>query len=78
MIHFNSGIFFSRFLTSPKKLFWFYIFMNLIPSICLMFTEPFTFSGKIALLTFPAGLYLILFSLKTNTGAMQLLLFPLL
>lgn len=78
MTHFNSGIFFSRFLTSPKKLFWFYIFMNLIPSICLMFTEPFTFTGKMALLIFPAGLYLILFSLKKNTGAMQLFLLPLL
>lgn len=67
-----------RFLASPEKLFLFYIAVNLVPSICLLFTEPFSFMGKIILLTFPAGLYLLLFSLRKNTGAMQLLLFPLL
>jgi len=78
MIHSNISTFLKRFLASPKKLFRFYIGMNLIPSICLFFTEPFTFTGKLLLLTFPAGLYLILFSLRKNTGAMQLLLFPML
>lgn len=78
MTHSAISTFFNRFLASPEKLFRFYIVMNLIPSLCLMFTEPFNFAGKAALLAFPAGLYLILFSLRKNTGAMQLLLFPLL
>lgn len=68
----------SRFLASPRKLFLFYLCMNLIPSICLAFTEPFTLFGKVTLMTFPTGLYLILLSLRKNTGIMQLLLFPLL
>lgn len=78
MIHSNIAASLKRFLASPRKLFRFYIVMNLVPSICLIFTEPFSFIGKIVLLTFPVGLYLILLSLKKNTGAMQLLLFPLL
>ena len=78
MIHSTIARSLKNFLVNPKKLFWFYIGLNLIPSLCLIFTEPFTFIGKIILLTFPAGLYFILFSLKKNTGAMQLLLFPLL
>lgn len=67
-----------HFLSDPQQLFWFYILMNLIPSICLTFTEPFTFMGKFLLILFPLGFYFILFSLIKNTGLLQLLLFPLL
>lgn len=67
-----------NFFSSPKQLFWFYVGMNIIPSVGLLFTEPFTFSGKIALLSFPLGLYFVLFCLIRNTGLIQLFLFPLL
>ncbi|WP_251620877.1 lipid A phosphoethanolamine transferase [Odoribacter lunatus] len=70
-------LFDTKFLSQPKRLFWFYVMMNLIPSICLVFTEPFTFTGKLVLLMFPLGLYLILLSLLKNTGRLQLFLFPL-
>lgn len=52
--------------------------MSLIPSVCLIFTEPFSFMGKVVLITFPFGLYIFLLSLSKNTGKVQLFLFPLL
>lgn len=67
-----------RFFRSPRQLFWFFIGMNLIPSICLTFTEPFSVMGKIILMTFPLGLYFLLLNLSRNTGLMQLIFFPLL
>lgn len=66
------------FLNNPKKIFWYFIFINLIPSICLVFTEPLNDMGKVLLVLYPLGLYLVLFSLSKNTGLIQLLLFPLL
>lgn len=69
---------FERLFSHAGPLFWFYIGMNLIPSICLMFTEPFSLTGKILLFTFPLGLYCSLFSLGKNTGKIQLFLIPLL
>ena len=48
-----------HFQNTPQKLFWFYIGMNLIPSICLTFTEPFTFMGKFLLILLPLGFYFI-------------------
>ncbi|MDR2951233.1 MAG: lipid A phosphoethanolamine transferase [Prevotella sp.] len=68
----------NTFLDSPSKLIWFYIILNMIPSIFLIFTEPINIYGKIILITFPLGLYIILFSLMRNTGLIQLILFPLL
>jgi len=68
----------TQFFTNPVQLFWFYVGMNLIPNIGLIFTEPFDFTGKFLLILFPAGLFLFLFSLIKNTGLMQLLFFPLL
>lgn len=68
----------SHFLTAPQKLFWVYILLNIVPSIFLLFSEPFNTWGKIVLFFFPLGVYLILFSLSKNTGLIQILLFPLL
>lgn len=66
------------FISNPKAVFWFYILVNLVPSTCLIFTEPFNFMGKFLLILFPLGLYFILFTLSRNTGLIQLLLIPLL
>jgi len=65
------------FLSDPKKLFWFYIVLNLVPSIFLIFTEPLNWIGKANLVLFPLGLYLLLLSLSKNTGRTQIILFPL-
>lgn len=78
MIVFKFRQFILRFFHNPKLLFRFFIGINLIPSICLLFTEPFSITGKLVLLLFPLGLYLLFFSLSKNTGVIQLLLFPLL
>ena len=41
-----------------------------------VFTEPFSITGKLVLLLFPLGLYLLFFSLSKDTGLIQLVLFP--
>lgn len=66
----------SDFLKNPRQLFGFFIIINLIPSILLFFTEPFSSTGKTVLILFPFGTYLMVYSLLKNIGLMQLLLFP--
>lgn len=68
----------NSFLNNPYRLFFFYIILNFIPTVGLLFTEPFNAWGKITLFLFPIGLYLLCFSLLKNTGLIQLCLFPLL
>lgn len=65
------------FIANPKYLFIWFIIVNLLPTVGLLFTEPFNFMGKVVLLLFPISLYLLLFSLSKNIGLIQLLLFPL-
>lgn len=64
----------NNFLDSPKKLLWFYIILNIIPSTFLIFTEPFNIYGKIILILFPLGVYFIIFTLSRNTALIQLIL----
>lgn len=68
---------FERFISNPKGLFWFYLLLHIIPSLFLIFTEPFNIWGKIVLFFAPLGLYLSLLSLSKNTGMLQVILFPL-
>lgn len=67
---------FNRFITNPQQLFCFFILVNLIPSILLVFTEPYSFIGKVILITFPLGMYFCLYSILKNVGLMQLILIP--
>lgn len=67
-----------KFLSSPKDLILFFLFVNLIPSFLLVYSEPFNWAGKLILLLFPLGLLLGLFSLAKRPGTMQLILIPLL
>lgn len=67
---------FNSFIASPRQLFWFFIVVNLVPSILLVFTEPYSFMGKVILVTFPLGMYLAVFSVLKNVGLMQLFLIP--
>lgn len=66
----------NNFIASPRQLFWFFVFVNLIPSVLLVFTEPFSFMGKVILITFPLGMYLLAFSILKNVGLLQLILIP--
>lgn len=66
------------FLANPKAIFWIYVLVNLVPSVCLVFTEPYNMVGKLLLILYPLALYFILFTLSKNTGLIQLLLIPLL
>ncbi|MDE6451449.1 MAG: phosphoethanolamine transferase domain-containing protein, partial [Odoribacter sp.] len=67
---------FNRFISQPGLLFSYFIFINLIPCILLVFTEPYSLTGKIILVTFPLGMYLVIYSLSGNTGLVQLILIP--
>lgn len=66
------------FLGNSVSLFVFFLLVNLLPSIGLVFTEPYSIMGKIVLIIFPAGLYCVLFSILKNIGLTQLIGIPLL
>ena len=66
----------NRFMANPRQLFGYFILINLIPSILLVFTEPYSFTGKMILVTFPLGMYLAVYCLLRNIGLLQLLLIP--
>lgn len=65
-----------HFIGNSRQLFCFFILVNLIPNFVLCFTEPYSALGKIILITFPLGLYFIVFSLLKNIGLLQLILIP--
>lgn len=67
---------FQYFLKNSRQLYAFFILVNLIPSILLLFTEPYPFIGKVLLIGFPLGIYLLIFASLKNIGLMQLLLIP--
>lgn len=60
-----------------KTLYYLFIVVNLIPSLFLVFTEPYNIPGKAALLLLPIGVLLILLSLFKRVGLAKLLLLPL-
>ena len=63
---------------NPRGLFWLFVGVNMVPSACLVFTEPLSAIGRVILLSAPLGAYLLLFSLSRRTGVTQLWLIPLL
>lgn len=67
---------FNRLINHPQSLFYCFILVNLIPSILLVFTEPYSWMGKVILITFPLGMYSLVFTALKNVGSMQLLLIP--
>ncbi|MDR2953874.1 MAG: lipid A phosphoethanolamine transferase [Prevotella sp.] len=66
------------FIENPVRLFIFFVIVNLLPTLGLVFTEPFDIWGKTILILLPLGLYFVLFSLLRNIGLAQLILIPLL
>lgn len=70
--------YFNSFIESPVRLFIFFVIINLLPTLGLLFTEPYDIWGKTVLLLFPIGLYFLIFSMLRNIGLMQLLLIPVL
>lgn len=67
---------FNSFIANSRQLFWFFIAVNLIPCVLLVFTEPYSIMGKIILVSFPLGMYLVVYSLLKNVGLLQLILIP--
>lgn len=67
---------FNKFIADPRQLFWFFIAVNLIPCVLLVFTEPYSWLGKVILITFPLGMYLAVYSILKNVGLLQLFLIP--
>lgn len=67
-----------NFVKRTKTLFWLFIGLNLVPNICLLFTEPLSGIGKIILILVPLSVYMIVFSLLRRAGLMQLILIPVL
>ena len=63
---------------NPRGLFWLFVGVNMVPSACLVFTEPLSAIGRVILLSAPLGAYILLFSLSRRTGVTQLWLIPLL
>ena len=61
MLH-QINLLFRRFLTDARQLFRFFVIVNLIPCILLVFTEPYSFMGKVILVTFPLAIDLQCFS----------------
>ncbi|MCC9042418.1 lipid A phosphoethanolamine transferase [Myroides sp. M-43] len=68
---------FSKIITNPIALFWFYILVNMVPSFYFAFTQPVDLLGKIVVILFPLGLFMTIFSAFKNSGAWLLLCFPL-
>ena len=66
----------NSFIGNSQQLFCFFILVNLVPNFVLFFSEPYSVMGKIILITFPLGLYFIVFSLLKNIGLLQLILIP--
>ena len=75
MLHYIKNTF-NHFIGNPRQLFWFFILVNLIPCVLLVFTEPYSFMGKVILITFPLGMYLAVYSILKNVGLLQLFLIP--
>lgn len=75
MLHYIKNTF-NHFIGNQGQLFWFFILVNLIPCVLLVFTEPYSFMGKVILITFPLGMYLAVYSILKNVGLLQLFLIP--
>ncbi|MBB4035194.1 glucan phosphoethanolaminetransferase (alkaline phosphatase superfamily) [Dysgonomonas hofstadii] len=67
-----------EFLENPVKMFIFFVIVNLLPSLGLIFTEPYNLWGKVILILFPTGLFFFIFTIMKNVGLMQLILIPIL
>lgn len=75
MLHTLKNLF-DRFISNPRQLFWYFIAVNLLPCLLLVFTEPLSWTGKIILIGFPLGMYCFVYSWMKNVGALQLFLIP--
>ena len=67
-----------RIARQPKVLLWVFLAVNLVPSVCLVFTEPVGVMGKVVMVAAPAGVYLLLFASSARAGRAELWMTPLL
>lgn len=64
-------------VSNPIYLFSLFVFVNFIPTIELLVTEPINLVGKLVLCIFAIGLYFLLFTVSKNIGMALWILFPL-
>ena len=67
-----------KLFLSPIALFWFYIFVNMAPTLYFLITDPLNLMGKVVIFIFPLGLYFVLLTVVKNMGMWQIILLPLL
>ncbi|MEC4113013.1 phosphoethanolamine transferase [Myroides pelagicus] len=65
-----------KVINNAKALFWFYIIINMVPSFYFALHAPLNVIGKITILLFPLGFYLLLLSAFKNTGKWQCIYIP--
>ncbi|MGL5785395.1 MAG: sulfatase-like hydrolase/transferase [Bacteroidales bacterium] len=73
MKHFN---FIRQLLKNQQFIFWVTIIVLIVPNLFLFFTEPLSFSTRVAYLTIPGGFYLIWTILAPKPGWMIWLSLP--
>lgn len=73
----DASVFMEKIFSNPKFLFWYYILVNLVPSIFFFLFAPYNLAGRIAVLLFPFSLYLFYFSLFKNSNKAEIFLLPL-
>lgn len=69
---------FQKIINNPIVLFWFYLVVNLVPSIYFVYTQPIDGMGKAVVLLFPLATYLLYFSIFKNTGMWFVISLPIL
>ena len=66
-----------KYSLNPIGIQWIFIVANMIPSLLLFTSEPYSLAHRVAMLMSALAGYLIIFSIHKNIGRIQLILFPL-
>ncbi|MDR0229684.1 MAG: lipid A phosphoethanolamine transferase [Flavobacteriaceae bacterium] len=67
-----------KIIDNPIFLFWFYLLVNLIPSLYFVVTQPIDILGQAVVILFPMGTYLLYYSIFKNTGMWFVISLPIL
>lgn len=67
---------FNKIFTHPIALFWYYVVVNMVPSVYFGFTQPIDSLGKLVIILFPLGLFMTILSIFKNVGIGLWICFP--
>ncbi len=67
-----------RFLASPATVYILFLAVILVPNVILAYTEPMPWTGRVANILLPAGVYWLLMSITRRLGLTIWLMFPIL